>query len=377
MKNLTVLTLIVLGLNSAHASDVKISYSTDNNLLLSAKTCSSLKIQHKAICQWKKNVDPSFTIPAITDASCLKNPKGGHMTTVSTCLLPFVKANQHKKLYRSGSNCWGTALSFKKLSTRPRFIWSNEITYWLDSPVCRKLNSGETKVPGDLLSMYGPEHLFRKDEESNKGIRFWEALFPGRVTVSPVEDGYSGFHHFLHTETFLTNDVTFGKDSPSKDDRFEFHEMSEVYGRPDAVECQENQAMIPYLREFQKSPKQIKDSKCAYFSLAHRCEAFPDYFAKQNLTESDREHLKTIAKLQAVQDKLFPLTTVLKITIPFSEVKAMLKLADETAEEALEELGRLSVGKNREMLLTLEYFTASGVRKSLEQAGLIPPTEEL
>jgi hypothetical protein len=376
MKKLSGLALIVMGLNSAYASSVAISYSAANNLILSAKTCSSLKTQHKAICHWKKNVDPSFTIPAITDASCLKNPKGGYTTTVSTCLLPFVKTNQHKKLYRAGGNCWGTALSFKKLSTRPRFIWSNEITYWLDSPVCRKLNPDEAKQPGDLLSMYGPEYSFGK-EESTKGDHFWDSLFPGRVTVGPVQEGYSGYHHFLHTETFITNEVSFGKDSPSKDDKFEFHEMSDVYGRPDAVECQENQTMSPYLREFQNPPKPIKDSKCDYFSLAHRCEAFPDYFAKQNLTESDREILKTIAKLQAVQDKLFPLTTVLKITLPNAEMKQMLKLADDTAKETLEELGRQSVDKNREMLLTLKYFTASGIRKSLEQADLIPPTEEL
>lgn len=377
MKKFIVLAVLGLGLNSAQATDIGVSYSPANVLTLSGKNCSSLVTQHKAICSWQKLIDPSFAIPNIAANLCRKNSDGSYSMPVTTCLPAFVKANQHKKLYRSGANCWGTAMSFKKLSIRPRFIWSNEMTYWMNSPACRKLNPGETKAPGDLLGMYGPEYVFKKNEEPDKGSHFWDARFPGRVTTSPVAEGYSGYHHFLHTETFVTNEITFGKDSPSKDDKFEFHEMNEVYGRPDSAECQENQSMSPYLRENQNPPKEIKGSKCDYFSLAYRCETFPDYFAKQVLSESDQEILTTIKQLQVAQDKLFQLMTVLKNSILKTELDQMLKLADEIAEESLEELSQQSMTKNHEMLLTLKYFTASGIRKSMELADLIPPTEEL
>src|SRR5690606_12786584 len=125
------------------------------------------------------------------------------------------------------------------------FIWSQEMTYWMNSPLCRKLDVGEEKRPGDLIGMYGPEYTFKRDELAEKGIHFWKALYPNRVNPSPVSEGYSGYHHFLHTETYLTQDLSFGKDSPNKDDRFEFHRLNEVYGRPRTSECQEVQQMDP------------------------------------------------------------------------------------------------------------------------------------
>ena len=191
-------------------------------------------------------------------------------------------------------------------------------------------------------------------------------MYPGRVTPAPTDYGYSGYHNFLHTETYVTDEITFGKDSPNKDDKFEFHNMNEVYGRAQETECQENQAMDPYWREFQKPPRDIRGSKCAYFSLAYRCENFQDYFKTQELDE-----------LLVTQEKLFPLLTVLGTKLSKVQIDQILKLADEKAEEALNELGRTSYEKKEEMLIVWKYFSASGIRKSLELAALTPPTEEL
>lgn len=362
---------------STHASDVKISYSSSNNLILNAKSCELLNTQHQAICDWKKTNEPQFSLPNASSYLCRTNTNGTFSMTVSSCLPQFVKANQHKKLYQHGANCWGTALSFKKISLRPRFIWSQEMTYWMNSPLCRKLDVGEEKKPGDLLGMYGPEYTFKRDELTEKGIYFWNTLYPGRVTPSPVSEGYSGYHHFLHTETYLTQDISFGKDSPNKDDRFEFHEINEVYGRPRISECQEAQHMDPYLREYQKPPKDIRDSKCSYFSLAYRCESFPEYFAKQDLSTDDIDIQASITELKKAQEKLFSLVNTANTVIAKEEIKRLVKMADQVAARSLEELGLLSTDKNHEMLLTLQYFTASGIRKSLELANLIPPTEEL
>lgn len=377
MKKFLPLLALLTGIPFVSANDVAINYSAANDLILTAKTCDKLISQHTAICNWKKINTPSFVVPSITNKLCRKNSNGKFSMTVSSCLPDFVKANQNKKNYKSGANCWGTAMSFKKLSTRPRFIWSNEMAYWLDSPVCRKLNPGEQKQPGDFLNMFGPEYIFAKDDPANKGERFWAALYPGRATASPVAEGYSGYHHFLHTETFLTDNIAFGKDSPSKLDKFGFHQMNEVYGRARETECQENQTLSPHYREYQNQPKEIRGSKCAYFSLAYRCESFPDYFAGQALSTDDQTILATIRELQAVQDKLFPLLMVINTKIPKAQIDQMVKLSDDVADDTLDELGRASTDKNREMLLVLKYFTASGIRKSLELADLIPPTEEL
>lgn len=360
--------ILALFLTTPVYASVSISYSSKNDLILSAKSCDVLIKQHEAICAWNKTPLPS--------KSCRKT-QNGFAITVSSCLPKFVKENQHKKNYKSGANCWGTAMSFKKHALKPRFIWSEEMMYWLDTPLCRKLAVGEKKLPGDFMNIIGPEHVFAKDETTNKGYKFWEALYPGRVTAAPSDYGYSGYHNFLHTETFITDEITFGKDSPSKDDKFEFHNMNEVYGRSRDTECQENQALEPYWREYQKPPKDIRGSKCAYFSLAYRCENFQEYFARQELSLEDQDLLTAIKDLQIVQEKLFPLLTVLGTKFTQAQINFMLKNADSVAEESLKEMSLMSLDKTHEMLVVWKYFTASGIRKSLELAALTSPTEEL
>ena len=368
MKKIALILIFISGVRSGLASDISIAYSNSNNLILSSSSCRNLIQEYEAICQLKKVNRPEFELPPVSESLC-KKTETGFSITVSNCLPQFVKENQHKKIYKSGANCWGTALNFKNISKKPRFVWSKEMSYWLSTPLCRKLSPGETKRPGDLLNIFGPEHIFNKDNPQNKGNRFWEALYPGRMTNPPTEYGYSGFHHFLHSETFISENLTFGKDSPSTYDRFEFHHMNEVYGRSKDLDCQENQLLDPYYREYQKEPRQIRGTKCAYFSLAYRCDSFTDYFSN--------EELKEISELQNLQEKLFPLLTILGTTISPKEIQSLVQIADKNANEALEELSLGSFEKREEMILVLKYFSAAGIRKSLELAKLIPPTEEL
>lgn len=368
---------LLAGPRAASAQDLGVSVSTGNDLILTSPSCSQLVTQHQAICAFKKTTDVDFVVPVVTEELCQKQPTGQYQMTVSGCLPQFIKTNQSKKNYHSGANCWGTAMSFKQLSSVPRFVWSNEMSYWLESPLCRKLAPSEERLPGDLLSVYGPESIYKKDEASNKGFLFWEALFPGRFTPAPVAHGYSGYHHFLHSEIYLTPVLSFGKDSPSKLDRFEFNLLKEVYGRPRGPECQEDQARAPHLREYQKAPRPIKGSKCDYFSVVHRCENVETYFRESRLSSTDLQLYGSIKEFQKLQDKLFPLLMISGYALSTKESKALLRISDEAADQSLKELSQADLEKTHELLLVLKYFTASGIRKSLEHAKLTPPTEEL
>lgn len=357
MKLFSVL-LLLSGVTLARASEVRISYSAKNELILSGKSCNELLKRQESICQWS-NKRP-------TTLNCSRTKKDLFTLTISSCLPDFVKQVQNKKLYRAGANCWGTALSFKNHSMKPRFVWSEEMEYWLGSPLCRKLLPGEEKRPGDIINIYGPEYVYADDELDSMGGKFIQALYPDRYLRSPVERGYSGFHRFLHSETLVAHDLTFGKDSPSHLDKFQFRDLRNAYGRPQDPDCQENQTLSPHSREYQNRPKPIKGSKCDYFSVAYRCEDF------SKLSEN-----ADIQKLMKMQQKLFILLMNSNLLITKLDRDMMLNEADEMATRALEELSLSSLPKNDEMVLVLKYFTASGIRKSLELANLIPPTEEL
>lgn len=364
-------TYFFLLCSSLLANDLSFYQTKSNNLIIKSKSCELLQKQREAICEWKKTINSEFSYKK--QLSCHKSKYGGYYLNVSSCLPKFVKENQNKKLYRDGANCWGTAMSFKSISDKPRFVWTEEIMYWQESPLCEVVKDKKDLRAGDIINTYGPEYIFEREEYS-KGTMFWNALYPGRFTESPVKSGYSGFHNFLHSETYVSDELSFGKDSPNKLDRFNFHHMREVYGRPRDVGCQENQSMSPHIRQFQKEPKNIKGSRCGYFSLAYRCKNLKQYLENQKLSYDDQMNLKVIEDLKNIQNELFNLQRNPSKNI---DIKRIVELADKVSEESLKELKSNSVDKTSEMILVQKYFSAQGLRKTLEQALLIPATELL
>jgi hypothetical protein len=59
------------------------------------------------------------------------------------------------------------------------------------------------------------------------------------------------------------------------------------------------------------------------------------------------------------------------------KIKEMIAIADQASSIALEQLGTQNLSKNHEMLLTWKYFSAEGIRKSLELADLVEASEAL
>lgn len=366
--------------NLAHSQELGISVGGRRELILTGNSCETLLKQQAALCSWKMKVTPSF-IPKDPDKSCQLVKKGKYRLAILDCLPEFAKEYQDKKLVHDGPNCWGTAMSFHKLSSKPRFMWPQEMEYWMDSPLCRKLRPGEARWPGDVINVYAPEKLSPPERiEKDEGNQFWDALYPNRYTPAPTAEvtgsDYTGFHRLLHSVTYISDNLAFGKDSPAFDDKFYFHPMEEVYGRPRSTndqDCQENQNLEPYTRENQKEPKRIRGSKCSYFSLAYRCENFSDYFEKQELKGENLDKWKNIQSLQGLQEKIFPIiSSVHKILEP-CEITLIVALADLTMKSAKEELKQKNLDKTREELLTMEYFSAAGIRKTLEFAKLIKP----
>lgn len=364
--------------NPAHSQELGISVGGKHELILTGNSCDTLLKQQNALCSWKKTIVMNFT-PKDLAKSCQLVKKGKYKLAVLDCLPEFAKEYQDKKLVHDGPNCWGTAMSFHKLSNKPRFMWPQEMQYWMDSPVCRKLKVGEARMPGDVINVYAPEKIPENDRvENDPGTQFWQALYPKRYMPAPPPEvtgsEYTGFHRLLHSVTYVSDELAFGKDSPAFDDKFYFHPMAEVYGRPRSDKtCQENQSLTPYLRENQQEPKDIRDSKCSYFSQAYRCENFPEYFGKKNLSGDNLDKWKNIQALQGLQDKLFPILTSSNKVLEQCEITLIVALADLTMKNATEEMKQANLSKDREELLVMEYFSAAGIRKTLELAKLVKP----
>jgi hypothetical protein len=358
------------------APEVSIGYTKKNSLILKADNCETLQEEYKKICDWKKTVDPLFSVPENEKPYCKTLSNGKKRIIISKCLPKLVKNYQKKRHYQDGPNCWGTAMSLKGISIIPRYVWSEEMVYWQESPLCRRLDVDEPIVAGDIMNIYGPEYIFDRNDYT-KGTKFFETLYPNRMQSTSITSGYSGFHNFLHSETYISKRISFGKESPNKLDRFSVNQINEVYGRSRDVECQENQTMVPNMRENDNKPENMSNTNCrGYFSNAYRCENFNQYF-EVNIVNSEQRVLKDeIEELKLIQKEVFKFQMVPGFTLPISRVKTLLEKLDRISVASLEELGK-PMDKTTEMLHTLRYFTAHGIRKNLEYAGLTEATELL
>jgi hypothetical protein len=358
------------------AQELTLGHTNSYNLILKSNSCEKIIEDHQSICSWKELLNKEFKAPRIDESFCEDRGLDKRRTIVSSCLPEFTKKNHKRKIYKDGANCWGTAMSFKRISKKPRFIWSKEMIYWMNSPLCRKLESSEEKRPGDIINVYGPEYFFG-DDSKTKGDHFWDALYPNRYLKSPVATGYTGYHNFLHSETYLSDRLTFGKDSPNKLDRFNFNKLNEVYGRSRNIKCQENGDLSPHFREYLNDPKDLEVGGCKYFTTIHRCEDFKNYFSRLELSEGQKQVLREIDQLQGIQETLFPLLMDQEFELSNIEIDKMIKIADHSSSLSLEQLATKSLSEKSEMLNTLRFFTAQGIRKTLELADLIEATEAL
>jgi hypothetical protein len=91
-----------------------------------------------------------------------------------------------------------------------------------------------------------------------------------------------------------------------------------------------------------------------------------------NFTPEMQDIWKNVQALQGLQEKLFSLVTSPGIKLEECEVTLLLSLADITLKRAADQLAKGPKNKDHEMLLSMEYFAAAGIRQSLKFADLIP-----
>ncbi len=344
---------------SSEAS-LKLQSNSSSHLQISGPTCSLLNQEKDYFCEFKEKRDS--TIPDTSTLKCLPQNSSFSMN-MSACLPNFIKEVQNKKLYSDGANCWGTTLHFQGLLKKPKFVWPEEIQYWLESPLCRKLNEGERIEANDILNVYGPEKMDALERETkDEGTFFWETLFPQRWTkaTDTSGSGYTGFHRLLHSVVFTSENIVFGKDSPSKLDKFYFHQLAEVYGRTTDRDCQENQNFLPYLREYQKPPKRIKNTKCDYLTNIYRCQNLDQYFKNIDLTSEEQVIFSSVEQLDGILVHLFNAQVKSNFKLSDSEKKSLIKLSQTKASEALYQL-KNKMTKTKEMLLVKQYFFAQSI----------------
>jgi hypothetical protein len=133
---------------SAPAPDVAVSRGADGGLLLSGSDCRSLREQVSALANWKARLgETPSAAPACrcADGSC--------SVPIDGVAPEMVIAFHGLRAGRWGPNCWNAALVSAKILPVARFSPPEEMTFWMDSPLCRELAGAEAPRPGDIVAI--------------------------------------------------------------------------------------------------------------------------------------------------------------------------------------------------------------------------------
>jgi hypothetical protein len=140
---------------SAHAQDFNQASELEfyknppsPEIFLKAPLCSDLREPLLALKQWTQSLGESpasLSSPQQEDSFCAVSLKG---------LLPQrVQALQGYKPISAGPNCWNTSLVTAKLIQKNRFSNPQEMSFWMNSPYCKKVGPNELLIAGDVMAM--------------------------------------------------------------------------------------------------------------------------------------------------------------------------------------------------------------------------------
>ncbi len=343
-----------------------LGFTNSNDLILRSDDCQELVNQKKALCNWKSQMEPEFDPNIVIDKnSCRSDSKKKYQIRASECMPKKIKEVHLRPNYEHGPNCWGSATHTVGIAPKPRFVSNYEFDYWLNhSPLCRKLEPGEKILTGDIISQYNVIHETEKKIKYRKNVLgLFDRLHPGRFNPE-ILTKTQGYHQYMHTEVFLTDKLVYGKVSPNAQNNFRFIPMKDFFRRGSDRECIENQNREPVLREYDNEPIYglWTRSKCAYFTLAFRCENLQSYLSKQKLSSTSQDILAKTEELHKIyESKIFSSVFDKSFKLKLKEKNKLIEFASEQKELALAKLVEVQ-GQDLDTHLTvLWFFTAQGI----------------
>lgn len=118
-----------------------------NKVILEGKDCSVLKAQAEALASWTKKLDEDSQI---NKCKCFL---GNCKVNVSHTLPKIASENQSNNPHYSGPNCWNASLVSTKILPNLRYTTPEELSFWLNSPLCKEREKDEKSSPGDVIAI--------------------------------------------------------------------------------------------------------------------------------------------------------------------------------------------------------------------------------
>ena len=139
------------------------SKTVDSHVALVGSSCAELTQEWTALRIWKISAEQRISpekavaiLPKDIQAKCVTNPGDGQVSLdVSDAIPDFLSPRMGTCAAADGPNCFNTALVSSGLVPVFRHSTAQEINFWITSPLCRAVKSGEPRMPGDLIYIHG------------------------------------------------------------------------------------------------------------------------------------------------------------------------------------------------------------------------------
>jgi hypothetical protein len=220
MKYIIYLLLLPKAVFAAQMYDnIQVVRHENNQITLTAK-CENIVNDILSIIDLSKKIENKFsTVPVINkgERNCSAN--------ITENIPKKIFELQDRTTAYPGPNCWNTSLYTNNISKYRRATSEEEMTFWMNSPLCHELGLNESELPGDIIAI-----------RANKPDSFLE--LHGFVYLTPEfsfsKSGYdTQFPYELVASEYVYQVFALG----NYDEVSANKKCRRVIGRPDQEEC--------------------------------------------------------------------------------------------------------------------------------------------
>lgn len=119
-----------------------------DDIYLTGNDCGLLEKESKILEGWTKRLKENTA----NDHKC-ECAKSLCSKKVSALLPKIVNATQFVKPNSTGPNCWNASLVAAKIIPQLRYSTPQEMSFWLNSPLCKEKKSTDALEPGDIVAI--------------------------------------------------------------------------------------------------------------------------------------------------------------------------------------------------------------------------------
>lgn len=173
----------------------------------SCRTVTEISI---ALSEWTKSIGEKRECP-IEKQSPQMELTGKCVYNITNCIPSHVAKYEGVNPQESGPNCWNMSLVFKEILPALRYSTPEEMSFYMNSPLCRMLKKDEKRVSGDI----------------------------GAIRVIN-EGNFKEFHGFI----YISDKIAYSKNGFHKSSPYSLQSLDNVYSVYDVTEksqCRANE----------------------------------------------------------------------------------------------------------------------------------------